>query len=92
MRREYFIDIWCPLCGKKVKLSGLGAHRKGRHPDIPLAALKEKVRAGIADGSLRCAEHARPGANITGGTDVLNEQKKTSTLGIRSVVSGGKAS
>lgn len=85
------IRISCPLCTKRFYLAGVLNHIQTFHSGITESEFEKVLIKALASGRLKYADFAPPPGDMVNATDRLQQVKRVSKLGVRKIVSGGKA-
>ena len=86
-REDYLLK--CPICGKKMWLSGANQHRAAKHGDVREGDFKKRLVEGIESGRIEVRRFGEPDGSLVSGTQRLRQASRL-VGGVRSVVSGGK--
>jgi hypothetical protein len=81
----------CPLCKKRLRVKGIEAHRKYKHSTYSSKSFEKLLIEGIKNGSIKPINCEEPNKYLVTSTSRLNHERKHNKIGVRSVVSGGKA-
>ena len=81
----------CPICNKKMWLEGASAHRKSKHLSLSNKEFEKLIIDGINTGTIKPKTFEEPNNNLVTGTTRLSHERVHNKVGIRSMVSGGKA-
>ena len=80
----------CPICYKKMWLSGALSHKNAKHPHVSDSDFEKKIIAGIKSGHIKVKRFDEEESDATSSTQRINEQRRYSKLGVRSLVPGGR--
>lgn len=86
-REDYLMK--CPICGKKMWLSGAYKHRAAKHRDVRAGDFVKRLREGIESGRIEVRRFGEPDGSLVSGTQRLRQASKLKT-GPTKVFSGGK--
>lgn len=85
------LRITCPLCAKRFYLAGAAEHTQKFHSDITESEFEAALIKELVCGRLKYADFVPPPGDMVNATDRLQQVKRVSKLGVRNIVSGGKA-
>lgn len=80
----------CPICNKKMWLSGATAHRESKHSDLTNQEFEALIIDGVKSGAIQPRKFGEPNKSLVSGTTRLGHERKYNKLGVRSLVSGGR--
>ena len=81
----------CPICRKKIWFEGALVHKNAKHPSVTDQDFEATLMAAIQAGDIEVKRFEAESSDTYSSTQRVARERRYSKLGVRSVVSGGKA-